>query len=101
MAITSHISEDGKILTLIIQDRFDISVYQSFGNAYKDNLTGIDKVVVDFTTVDYIDSSALGMLLMLRERAGAGNAQIELANCKPAVKDVLTMANFEKLFLMS
>jgi anti-anti-sigma factor len=98
MAISNHISEDGKILTLIIQERFDISVYQSFGDAYKDKLTGIDKVIVDFSTVDYIDSSALGMLLMLRERAGA--AQVELANCKPAVKDVLAMANFEKLFQM-
>ena len=50
------------------------------------------------TDADYMDSSALGMLLLLREHAGGDNAKIEVVGCKPEIKKILAIANFQKLF---
>jgi anti-anti-sigma factor len=50
--------------------------------------------------VEYLDSSALGMLLILKERAGATNKRVAITNCRGAVKQVLDIANFGKLFPM-
>jgi len=55
------------------------------------------EVVVDFTSTTYIDSAALGMLLLLRDRVGDAR-QIRLANCKGQPDQVLRIANFHKLF---
>ena len=71
MAIRREISKDGKVLTISIAGRFDIATYKDFGEAYKDQLGSVIKWVLDMTEVEYLDSSALGMLLMLRERSGA------------------------------
>jgi HptB-dependent secretion and biofilm anti anti-sigma factor len=54
--------------------------------------------VVDFGRVDYLDSSALGMLLLLREKAEAAGKKVSLANLSGTVKQVLEIANFGKLF---
>jgi anti-anti-sigma factor len=54
--------------------------------------------VVDLQATDYMDSSALGMLLVLRERAGGDRAQIRIVNCKPEIRRILDIARFGQLF---
>ena len=46
----------------------------------------------------YLDSSALGMLLLLRDHAGGDQAEVEIVNCSPDVKKILTISNFDQLF---
>ena len=98
MAIKSHLSEDKTNLTIGVTGRFDITAYKDFGQAYKDQLDGVSKIVIDMEQVDYVDSSALGMLLMLRERAGGDSAQIDIVKVSPGVKKIFMTANFDKLF---
>lgn len=43
-------------------------------------------------------SSALGMLLLLREHAGDDKADVKIVRCRPEVKKILTIANFHHLF---
>ena len=57
---------------------------------------GLETIDIDFSAVEYIDSAALGMLLLLNERAGG--RKITLINCKGTVKAVLDIANFGKIF---
>jgi anti-anti-sigma factor len=56
---------------------------------------------VDLAQVEYLDSSALGMLLMLRDKIKASNRRVSLINCRGPVKQVLEIANFSKLFEVS
>ena len=85
---------------LRLRGRFDFNAHREFREAI-DSATGqadAKEVQVDLAGVDYLDSSALGMLLMLRDRCkGAGKA-VSLANCRGAVKQVLDIANFSRLF---
>ncbi len=56
------------------------------------------RYVVDLKDTTYLDSSALGMLLLLRDHAGGDSAQIRLLNCNPDVRKILAISNFEQLF---
>ena len=98
MAVKRQISGDGKVLEISITGRFDITTYQDFGQAYKDELDSVSRCIIDMTDVEYMDSSALGMLLLLRERAGGDNAQIDITNCSPGIKKILETANFDRMF---
>jgi anti-anti-sigma regulatory factor len=38
------------------------------------------------------------MLLLLRDFAGGDSANIEFVNCRPEVKNIFEISNFQKLF---
>lgn len=46
--------------------RFDITAYKDLVESYKDKLESVSKWILDMAEVEYVDSSALGMLLMMR-----------------------------------
>lgn len=98
MAITSLPSTDGQELTILIQGRFDFGAHQEFRNAYERVNSSPKSYVVDLKDTTYLDSSALGMLLLLRDHAGGDSAQIRLLNCNPDVRKILAISNFEQLF---
>jgi len=98
MAITSQPSSDGQELTILIQGRFDFSAHQEFRNTYERVNSTPQRYVVDLKDTTYLDSSALGMLLLLRDHAGGDSAQIRLLNCSPDVRKILAISNFEQLF---
>ena len=98
MAITSSTSSDGKELTIQIQGRFDFSAHQDFRGSYESLSSKPSRYLVDMNETTYLDSSALGMLLLLRDHAGGDSAAIKILNCSPDVKKILTISNFEQLF---
>jgi len=98
MAISTQLSADGQELTIAIQGRFDFGAHQEFRDAYE-RVEGTPKrYQVDLQGTTYLDSSALGMLLLLRDHAGGDHAQIRLLNCNSDVRKILAISNFEQLF---
>ena len=93
--------QDGKSV-IRLEGRFDFNAHRTFREAYEPalGLPTITEFEIDFGQVDYLDSSALGMLLMLKEKAQAAAKTVALANCRGTVKQVLEIANFGKLFTM-
>lgn len=91
---------DGSTARLSLEGRFDFHSHRDFRGAYENALAqaGVSDIVIDFGRVDYLDSSALGMLLLLREKAEAAGRKVRLANLSGSVKQVLEIANFGKLF---
>lgn len=98
MAITTTKIDGGNTLKIRIDGRFDFSSHQAFRDAYEGNEKPAEGYCVDMTNATYLDSSALGMLLLLRDYAGGDNAQVTLANCNDDVRRILTISNFEQLF---
>jgi len=99
----ANVIKDGVKAVIKLSGRFDFNTHREFRNV-ADPLMADDsvrQVVVDFGGVDYLDSSALGMLLMLRDKAGSTTKEIELTGVKGNVKQVLDIANFSKLFKIS
>lgn len=89
-------------ITLALQGRFDFHTHRDFRTAYEQPLDDpkIREIVIDLGAVEYLDSSALGMLLLLRERAESLGKTVALAKMHGTVKQVLDVANFDKIFPM-
>ena len=87
---------------IVLQGRFDVSSHRMFRDSYSSGLGANDvkEFEIDLNDVEYLDSSALGMLLMLREKAQAVDQTVVLANCTGTVKQILDVANFGRLFSM-
>jgi anti-anti-sigma factor len=80
---------------------FGFSMYAKFRDAYRRDVESKQKgfrFVVDLSKTDYIDSSALGMLIVLREEAGTCGEQVEIARAHPGVRRVLEEACLHRLF---
>lgn len=96
---TNVSAKDGKAVIRLV-GRFDFTGHREFREAVTRALEPRDvrEIQVDFGGVAYLDSSALGMLLVLRDKAQAVNRAVTLANCKGSVRQVLDIANFRALF---
>lgn len=98
MSINAVVS--GNTATINMSGRFDFNVQREFKDSYDPvlNNAAVSVIEVNLAKVDYLDSSALGMLLMLRERAAASEKSLKI--CKPSVSvaQILEIANFSKLF---
>ena len=99
MALTTQLSNDNTSLTISINGRFDFNLYKDFRDAYEDGLKkGNLRFIINLAQTEYMDSSALGMLLVLKERSGGDNSSVTLTNCNKEIKNILTISNFDKLF---
>lgn len=101
MAVASQLLADGAELVIRVSGRFDFSAHQEFRDAYELLPERPSRYRVDMRDTSYLDSSALGMLLLLRDYAGGDNAEVELVNCNPDVRKILTISNFEQLFTIN
>lgn len=77
---------------------FDYSIHQDFRDAYKEHSAPRIKFVVDLSKVKYIDSSALGMLLLLKEHAQKLGGDARLHHPTDSVAKLIKIANFDTLF---
>ena len=98
--LTTQLSADGARLTIRPRGHFGFTVYDKFREAYQLGRPGT-RYVVDLADVSSMDSSALGMLLVLRDREGGQNDSIEIVHCSAEVRKILQIANFERLFSIS
>lgn len=100
MGINGSLEADNNTLRIEIDGRFDFTLHKDFRDIYTNigSTTKIGKYIIDLSDTNYMDSSALGMLLLLREYAGGDTAQIEVTGCTPEIKEILEISNFDRLF---
>jgi anti-anti-sigma factor len=97
MSITSQLSADGTTLQIRVGTRFDFPLFRPF-RATQDKAGAARHVVVNLADTEYMDSSALGMLLLLREWAQRRGGEVTLLSPQPLVRKILSIANFERIF---
>lgn len=93
---------DGKAV-MKLAGRFDFNAHREYRDALE-RLSALPEnsdFVVDLSEVSYLDSSALGMLLLLRDRARHANKSVTLSGVKGTVRQVLEIANFAKMFAIT
>jgi len=98
MGVEHKVSADGRELTISVAGRFDFTTKTAVKEAYSGlDLTQV-QINIDLAECNYMDSSALGMLLLLREKAGGDQASIALKNCQTAAMELLKMSRCDELF---
>ncbi|OGT22210.1 MAG: anti-anti-sigma factor [Gallionellales bacterium RIFOXYB12_FULL_54_9] len=90
----------GDKVIIKLAGRFDFNDHRSIKGAYEPALqqAGIRKMEIDLADIEYLDSSALGMLMLMRERVLAAGKTVVLSKPSKTVAQILDIANFSKLF---
>ncbi len=98
MTISVRIQDSAARISM--SGRFDFQVHREFKEAYTPLVenAAVREIEVEMSKVDYLDSSALGMLMLLNERAKGANKTVSLLNTSGVVSQVLEVANFSKIF---
>jgi len=92
-----QVTDNQDTVTIQLSGRFDFRLVKDF----QELLAKEPKTwVVDLSGVDYVDSSALGMLLLLRDRVRGDAQRIHLRGVHGQPRAVLTMAKFDRMFKM-
>ncbi len=102
MAISTQVSSDNSEVKLRIHGRFDFDSHEDFGRALEYTKSYPHaKYLLDFSDVTDIDSSALGMLLLLRDALGGEGANMEIMRCTADILEEFKIVNFFKMFKIS
>ena len=98
MQTSTHIVNGKAVVSL--RGCFDFSAHREFRSSCNASLGASDvrELELDLGGVDYLDSAALGMLLLLKEHADTVGKRIVLSNCRGVVSEALEAANFGRLF---
>ena len=56
------------------------------------------KILLNFSTVDFLSSAALGKLITLDKKVKAQGGQLKLSNIRPNIYEVFTITRLDKLF---
>ena len=92
-------SVQSDVLTLNLNGRFDFEAHAEFVESYESH-AGFNTYIVDFYGTKYLDSSALGMLLLLKDFAESHKADVKLIRPNRDIKHILNIANFDKIFFL-
>ncbi|MFO1390218.1 STAS domain-containing protein [Cellvibrio sp.] len=80
--------------------RFDYSASSEFNNLLADIFSKCGDggvVTLDCVNMDYIDSAGIGLLVMAHKKALSARATITMAFVKQSIKEILMLANLQKL----
>lgn len=88
------------VATIVLPDRFDYSYHKEFQCQCGEHIESqsIENIIFDFSRVEYIDSAALGMMMMWQRRAAASNKKMSIKGAKGAAAQILEMANMNRIF---
>jgi HptB-dependent secretion and biofilm anti anti-sigma factor len=86
--------------TLRLPSRFDYSFHRQFGELYTPFIESADckEIILDFSQVEYLDSSALGMMVLLQKKFSVQNKKVKIKGARGATDEILKMANMQKIF---
>jgi HptB-dependent secretion and biofilm anti anti-sigma factor len=85
-------------MNIIVSGCFDFSMQEDFELAYQQGEPDRTEYTLDLSTVDYMDSSALGMLLQLKDYAGSAGGDIKIKTCNRQIINILRISNFNLMF---
>lgn len=85
---------------LSVSGHFDYYAHRDFRESYMSLLDNpaISEICVEISKVVYLDIPALGMLLLLNERASAAHKKVTLVTSSGGVWQMLAAANFSRIF---
>ncbi len=86
--------------TIRLPSRFDFSFHRQFADLYNPLIedASCKEIILDFNQVEYLDSSALGMMVLLQKRSSTSAKKVKIKGARGATDEILKMANMQKIF---
>jgi anti-anti-sigma factor len=93
-------SPDDRVLTIEVRDdKFDITSAADFRREVRKYWRdGVEEVVMDFSQVQFVDSSGVGALVSVHKRVAEKGNAVTLKNCCPAVTSVIELLRLHRVF---
>lgn len=89
---------ENNILIVEMQGEFDLYVSPLFQEKMKESdLENVDAVIIDFSRVEYIDSSGLGAMVGLRKKLLLTDTPLLIAGANDSVKKIIHLTHLENL----
>jgi anti-anti-sigma regulatory factor len=101
MEIKSNYNATTSQYTITVGESFAFDSYAAFRTAYEALPSSATSVDIDFQHAKTIDSSALGMILLMRDKIEHQISKIELKNPQPAVLEIFRLTNLHTIFEIS
>ncbi|HAC34856.1 MAG TPA: anti-sigma factor antagonist [Gammaproteobacteria bacterium] len=98
MSVSVQTSKQSGEVVIEIDGEFNFDKVMDFREAFSSIENVSSNLVVDLTACDYMDSAALGALLILKSQLGKGNLEITLRVRDSLVLKTLKAAHFERKF---
>lgn len=93
-----EIEKDGRLLKVSISGRFVASVAPSVRDDILGQMAEGSNVLFDLSKMVHIDSSGLGVLVQVLQKAKAGGGKVVLASLQPAPKIVFDITKVSRVF---
>ena len=86
--------------TIQLEQSFDFESHKDFRECIKNIIEkNAKKLAIDFSSVEYIDSSALGMLMLAKHETTQHACELKLTNLREGhAKNVLNLVKFDQMF---
>jgi anti-anti-sigma factor len=98
MGVKAAIKDAGKVLEIAVSGNFQFAVYREFREAYGEFTQTGAEVHVNLAEATYMDSAALGILMLLREHAVKYQQKVRIDAVPHTIRRILEIASFDKLF---
>lgn len=99
LAMAQVISIKDNTAIIMIDKDFNFETHKSFRNSIKESLeSGVREIILDFKSVEYMDSTALGLLMVAKDTANEVECDIKLKSVAGYARKVLEMSSFDKKF---
>ncbi|MCW8091470.1 STAS domain-containing protein [Alteromonas sp. ASW11-130] len=103
MAIKANWENANKALIIKMDEKFDYSKVQEFRHVYTELSEPPKEIRIDLADTQYMDSSALGMLLNMQKHFCDKDKTVnyKIINSRPQVARILKISRFDKKFDIS
>ena len=93
-----EITEEGKTLKVVVEGRLVAAVAPSLREEVLGKITEGVNVLFDLSQMVHIDSSGLGVLVQVLQKAKAGGGKVVLAALQPGPKIVFDITKVSRVF---
>lgn len=83
-------------LTIALEGRLDTTTAPELENELKDSITGIEELVFDFETLEYISSAGLRVLLSAQKTMNKQGSMV-VKNSSEAIKEIFDITGFSDI----
>lgn len=97
MALMTSIMDNNKVLTISIKGRFDYHSVTKFRYQYEILSQRPKRYIIDLTETTAMDSTALGLLLHLKNLVGS-DVKVTLKQPNESIAKVLKISQLDRLF---
>lgn len=94
--MTIEKKKEGNRLVLAVSGRLDTMTAPELENVIKENMDGVEELVLDFKDLEYISSAGLRVVLGARKAMGDGG-KFSVRNLCPDVREIFDITGFSDI----